>query len=66
MKRQRAHVSRARGTPEYRTVCVRPSWAVGSKSYFAERAYVRPEVTLGFNNHGLGGFGARLAFGVDF
>lgn len=51
---------------EYRTVRVRPFVAVGSKSYFAERAYVRPEVTLGFNNHGLGRFGARLAFGVDF
>ena len=45
---------------------VRPFVAVGSKSYFNERSFVRPEMMLGFNNEGLSQFGARLVFGVDF
>ena len=45
---------------------VRPYLAFGSKSYFSERTFVRPEMVLGFNNRGLSQFGARLAFGVDF
>ncbi len=45
---------------------VRPYVAVGSKSYFSERTFVRPELTLGFNAQGMSQLGARLAFGVDF
>jgi hypothetical protein len=45
---------------------VRPFIAVGSKSYFNERSFVRPEMTLAFNGQGLSQFGARLVFGVDF
>lgn len=44
----------------------RPYVAVGSKSYFSERTFVRPELALGFNRDGLSQLGARLAFGVDF
>jgi hypothetical protein len=49
-----------------RHVRVRPYMAIGSKSYFSERVYVRPEMVLGFNSRGMSQFGARLAFGVDF
>jgi hypothetical protein len=45
---------------------VRPFGAVGSKSYFNERSFVRPEMVLAFNGQGLSQFGARLVFGVDF
>jgi len=45
---------------------VRPFVAVGSKSYFNERSFVRPEMVLGFNSHGLSQFGGRLLFGLDF
>jgi hypothetical protein len=45
---------------------IRPFVAVGSKSYFNERSFVRPEMMLGFNGNGLSQFGARLLFGVDF
>jgi hypothetical protein len=45
---------------------IRPFVAVGSKSYFNERSFVRPEMALGFNSDGLSQFGARLVFGVDF
>lgn len=47
-------------------VRVRPYVAFGSKSYFNERTYVRPEMVLGFNSNGIGQLGARLAFGFDF
>jgi hypothetical protein len=49
-----------------RRVRARPFVAVGSKSYFNERTFVRPEMVLGFNSGGLSQFGARLVFGVDF
>jgi hypothetical protein len=48
------------------TVRVRPFLAFGSKSYFSERTFVRPELVLGFNDTGLGQFGGRIVFGVDF
>lgn len=51
---------------DYMAVRVRPFAAIGSKSYFSERTFVRPELALAFNERGLGQWGARLAFGVDF
>ena len=45
---------------------VRPYAALGSKSYFSERIFVRPEVMLAFGNRGLGQYALRVAFGVDF
>ena len=45
---------------------VRPFVALGSKSYFSERTFVRPEVMLAFGAHGLGQYALRMAFGVDF
>jgi hypothetical protein len=45
---------------------VRPFVAAGSKSYFSERTFVRPELVLGFNASGVSQFGVRLGFGVDF
>ena len=47
-------------------VLVRPYVALGSKSYFSERSFVKPEVMLAFNHRGLGQYSLRLAFGVDF
>ena len=47
-------------------VRVRPYAALGSKSYFSERIFVRPEVMLAFGNRGLGQYALRAAFGVDF
>lgn len=47
-------------------VRVRPYAALGSKSYFSERIFVRPEVMLAFGNRGLGQYALRVAFGVDF
>jgi hypothetical protein len=44
----------------------RPYVAVGSKSYFSERTFVRPEMVLGFNDRGFSQFALRLGFGVDF
>ena len=44
----------------------RPFVAVGSKSYFNERSFVRPEMILALNGQGLSQFGARLVFGLDF
>ena len=47
-------------------VRVRPFLAFGSKSYFSERTFVRPEMVLGFNDTGLSQIGGRLVFGLDF
>ena len=47
-------------------VRVRPFLAFGSKSYFSERTFVRPELVLGFNDTGLSQVGGRLLFGLDF
>ena len=47
-------------------VRVRPFLAFGSKSYFSERSFVRPELVLGFNETGLSQLGGRLVFGLDF
>ncbi|HUR34382.1 MAG TPA: outer membrane beta-barrel protein [Vicinamibacterales bacterium] len=49
-----------------RELRARPYVAIGSKSYFSERTFVRPEMVLAFNRHGTSQFGARLAFGIDF
>ena len=43
-----------------------PFIGVGSKSYFDERSFVRPEMTLAFTGRGPSQFGARLVFGIDF
>jgi hypothetical protein len=50
----------------YMKVRARPFVAVGSKSYFNERSFVRPEMVLGFNGRGVSQFGARIMFGIDF
>lgn len=47
-------------------VRTRPFVAVGSKAYFNERLYVRPEFALLFNDRGASQWGLRLGFGVDF
>jgi len=47
-------------------VRVRPFLAFGSKSYFSERTFVRPELVFGFNETGLSQLGGRLVFGLDF
>ena len=47
-------------------VRVRPFLAFGSKSYFSERTFVRPEMVLGFNDTGLSQIGGRLVFGLYF
>jgi hypothetical protein len=45
---------------------VRPFLAFGSKAYFSERTFVRPEVAVAFNRRGLSQLGLRIGFGVDF
>lgn len=50
----------------WREVRTRPFVAVGSKAYFNERTFVRPEFALMFNQHGMRQWGLRLGFGVDF
>lgn len=47
-------------------VRVRPFVAFGTKSYFNERLFVRPELMLVFSPNGLCQAGLRLGFGVDF
>ena len=47
-------------------VRVRPYAALGSKAYFSERIFARPELMLAFGNRGLGQYALRVAFGVDF
>jgi hypothetical protein len=47
-------------------VRVRPFVAVGSKSYFSERVFIRPEMIVAFNPSGLSQFGLRLGMGIDF
>lgn len=44
----------------------RPFVALGSKSYFNDRVFVRPEIAVAVNSSGLGQVGARLGVGVDF
>ena len=50
----------------WREVRTRPFVAVGSKAYFNERTFVRPEFALMFNQRGLRQWGLRLGFGFDF
>lgn len=56
--------------PEDRTtrtqLQVRPFVAVGSKAYFSERVFARPEAMLAFGTHGVSQLGLNLGFGVDF
>lgn len=47
-------------------VIVRPYAAFGFKSYFNERAFVRPEISTAANGDGLSQATFRLGFGVDF
>jgi hypothetical protein len=44
----------------------RPFVGAGSKTYFSERVFLRPELTLVFNERGLCQSGLRLGLGVDF
>ncbi len=50
----------------WQEVRTRPFVAVGTKAYFNERTFVRPEFALMFNQHGTRQWGLRLGFGVDF
>lgn len=50
----------------WREVRTRPFVAIGSKAYFNERTFVRPELALAFNQRGLRQWGLRLGFGFDF
>lgn len=47
-------------------VRTRPFVAIGSKAYFNERTFVRPEFALMFSQSGTRQWGLRLGFGVDF
>lgn len=47
-------------------VLVRPFVAGGFKSYFNERAFVRPEISTAFNADGVSQWTLRVGFGVDF
>lgn len=49
-----------------RTVSVRPFAAVGSKSYFSERVFIRPEMLVAVGADGISQFGLRLGVGIDF
>ena len=40
--------------------------SAGSKSYFNERTFMRPEVVMAFSPNGVGQVGVHLTFGVDF
>jgi hypothetical protein len=45
---------------------VRPFVAIGSKSYFNEQVFVRPELMLSFNRGGVGQYAMKIGFGFDF
>ena len=45
---------------------VRPLVAVGCKSYFNERTFIRSELLTAFNRQGLAQFAVRAGFGFDF
>lgn len=47
-------------------VRVRPFVGAGSKSYFSERVFIRPEMVMAFDGTGLAQFGLRLGLGLDF
>ena len=47
-------------------VRVRPFVALGSKAYFSERVFARPELVLAFNEGGASQLGLNLGFGIDF
>jgi hypothetical protein len=49
-----------------RAVRVRPFVAIGSKSYFSERVFIRPEMLIAANGDGVSQFGLRLGVGFDF
>lgn len=51
---------------EWTSVRARPFVAIGSKSYFNERTFVRPEFMTAFSERGVSQWGLRLGFGVDF
>jgi hypothetical protein len=45
---------------------VRPFVAVGSKSYFSERVFMRPELMVALGERGVTQVGLRLGIGIDF
>jgi hypothetical protein len=47
-------------------VRVRPFLAAGSKSYFSERVFMRPEMAIAFDDKELTQFTLRLGLGIDF
>jgi hypothetical protein len=51
---------------ESREVLARPFVAVGAKSYFNERTFVRSELLVAFKSGGYSHATLRLGFGVDF
>lgn len=44
----------------------RPFVALGSKAYFSERVFARPEVMLALGRTGVSQVGLNLGFGIDF
>jgi hypothetical protein len=48
------------------TFGVRPFAGVGAKFYVSERGFVRSDVTLGWNRHGIAHAHWRAGFGIDF
>lgn len=47
-------------------VQVRPFVALGSKAYFSERVFARPEVMVALSPRGISQLGLSLGFGFDF
>ena len=47
-------------------VQVRPFFALGSKAYFSERVFARPEFMLALDKSGVSQLGMNLGFGIDF
>jgi hypothetical protein len=47
-------------------VRVRPFVAAGTKSYFSERVFMRPEMAIAFDGQGITQLALRLGLGIDF
>lgn len=54
------------GSARWREVRPRAYLSAGSKSYFNERTFMRPEAVVAFSPSGVAQVGVHLTFGVDF
>lgn len=59
-------VGQVPGTGRWREWRPRAYVSAGSKSYFNERTFMRPEVVMAFSPNGVGQVGVHLTFGADF